>query len=78
MIEFDYSELEGVIVRRFKTRTAFAKAVGKTITRVSLVLNNNAVLNQRDVMEWAETLGVEKDDIGHIFFTRKVHEKVTE
>jgi len=71
---FDYSKLKGLIKQVYDTQGAFAKAVYRSETYISQVLNGKTFMGQDEVQKWAEALGIADRDIGEYFFARKVHE----
>lgn len=72
MAEMDYSKLRGRIRERFGTEQAFAEAMEKTISQMSLLLNGKAVWRQVDIKKACDILGIADDDIGQYFFAEKV------
>ena len=51
--EFDYSKLKGRITEKFGTQSNFAKAVKRTDTYVSMVLNGKTYLDQTEIEKWS-------------------------
>jgi hypothetical protein len=72
MAEMDYSKLRGRIRERFGTEQAFAEAMEKTISQMSLLLNGKAVWRQVDIKKACDILGIGDNDIGQYFFAEKV------
>ncbi len=72
MAEMDYSKLRGRIRERFGTEQAFAEAMEKTISQMSLLLNGKAVWRQVDIKKACDILGIADSDIGQYFFAEKV------
>jgi hypothetical protein len=72
MAEIDYSKLRGRIRERFGTEQAFAEAMEKTISQMSLLLNGKAVWRQVDIKKACDILGIADNDIGQYFFAEKV------
>lgn len=72
MAEMDYSKLRGRIRERFGTEQAFAEAMEKTISQMSLLLNGKAVWRQVDIKKACDLLGIADNDIGQYFFAEKV------
>ena len=68
MIEYDYSELCGLITREFGGQRGFAKALRKSESHVSMVLNNKIFLRQPEMEQWILTLNVDDPDVGRLFF----------
>lgn len=71
---FDTSKLKGKIIEVFGTQGAFAKEIKRSPAFVSGVLNGKAYLEQRDIDQWAELLGISGKELTAYFFTKKVHE----
>jgi hypothetical protein len=71
-MEFDFSKLQGRIVEKFGTRTAFAEKWGKTDRYLSDRLNNKIVMDMVDIHEMCELLDINCVDIPVYFFTPKV------
>lgn len=69
----DTTKLKGRIVEKFGTQGNFAKHIGRTQAFVSYVLNGISQLNQSDVIQWADALEIEPENIGVYFFTKKLH-----
>ena len=72
--EFDYSKLKGRITEKFGTQSSFAKAVKRTDTYVSMVLNGKSYLDQTEIEKWSSALEIECEMLGVYFFTKKVRE----
>jgi hypothetical protein len=71
-MEFDFSKLQGRIVEKFGTRTAFAEKWGKTDRYLSDRLNNKIVMDMVDIHEMRELLDIDWKYITVYFFTPKV------
>lgn len=71
-MEFDFSKLQGRIVEKFGTRTAFSEKWGKTDRYLSDRLNNKIVMDMVDIYEMCELLDINCVDIPVYFFTPKV------
>lgn len=71
---FDYSKLRGRIRELYGTQGEFAKAVGRSLTHISQVLNGKSFLGQDELYKWADALGISDEEIVAYFFARKVHE----
>lgn len=74
MLNFDYSELEGLIVQKYGTQSNFAKAAHISEKSLSDKLNNklDKGLSQKDIKSWAKLLDISADSLPRIFFTEKV------
>lgn len=73
--EFDYSKLKGRITEKFGTQSNFAKAVKRTDTYVSMVLNGKTYLDQTEIEKWSAALDIECEMLGVYFFAKRVHEE---
>ena len=62
------SKLKGRIIEKFGSQGAFAKRINRTQAFISKVLNGLSLLNQKDIVEWAEALEIPIDEIGTYFF----------
>lgn len=69
---FDYSKLEGRIIEKFKTRSAFADVLGWTKSRVSSRLNGRVAFSTDEISLWCNVLGIPADKVTLYFFTLKV------
>lgn len=65
---FNYSKLEGKIVEVFKTRAAFAKALGIAEETLSRKLNNKSLFTHEEMCKSCELLGIEVNEIPAYFF----------
>ncbi|MBO7693754.1 MAG: DUF739 family protein [Methanobrevibacter sp.] len=72
---FDTSKLRGRIVEKFGTIDAFSSNTSLTRASVSDYLNGKKTLNQKDMNEWMELLGIEESDIFDYFFAKKVDKR---
>ena len=57
---------------------AFADALGRSGTFISLALNNKTAFGMADINKACFVLGIAQEDVGRIFFTPKVTECVTD
>lgn len=73
---FDYSDLIGRIIAKFKTRKAFAKAVGFSENTISQKLSGKMAITTDDIVKWSspEFLDIANSDIPEYFFKEKVQE----
>jgi plasmid maintenance system antidote protein VapI len=51
------SKLRGLIAEKFKTKTAFAKFLGVSTTKVSHVVQGKYILDPPEQAQWARALG---------------------
>ena len=68
---FDYRKLEGRIVEKFGTRSAFAVAAGFTNTQLSARLNNKVFFDSDEIVRMSrpELLDIPAVEIPVYFFT---------
>ena len=71
---FDTSKLKGRIIEMYGTQGAFAKAIDRTDTYVSLVLKGKAYPDNREIDKWCTALEIDTEDIGAYFFMPKLCE----
>ena len=69
---FNYNKLRGKIVEVFGTQDNFAKKLGISTNALSRKLNNKISLSQKEVIQWAELLGICEKDYKAYFFTIEV------
>ncbi len=69
---YDYSKLLGKIKECGFTQETLAKHIGIAESSMCLKLNNKAKWNQIEVSLICEALGIESEEIGAYFFTKKV------
>lgn len=76
-MEFDYSELRGRIVSKFKTIKAFAEAYGLSCVTMSKKLNGKVAISMDDIVKMSdpEFLDIKPSEYHRYFFTKKVHVK---
>ncbi len=77
-MEHDYNELRGLIRAKLGTEQAFAEALGRSGTFISLALNNKTAFGMADINKACFVLGIAQEDVGRIFFTPKVTDCVTD
>lgn len=71
-MEKDFSKLIGLIAEKFKSRTAFCRAWGKTPEYLSRRLNNITEFDAEDMIEIIGLLGIDPQNINTYFLTPKV------
>lgn len=71
-MEFDFSKLQGRIVEKYGTRSAFAEAWGKTESFLSNRLNNRIHFDLVEIHEICGLLDIAYVDIPAYFFVVKV------
>lgn len=71
-MEKDFSKLIGLIIEKFKTRTAFCKVWGKTPEYLSRRLNNITEFDAEDIIEIITILGIDPRNVNTYFLTLKV------
>lgn len=72
MADMDYSKLRGRIRERYVTEQAFAEAMGKTVSQMSLLLNGKAIWRQDDIRRASGLLEIADGEIGSYFFADRV------
>lgn len=70
--QFDYSKLLGRIKEKGHTLQTFAKALGISLSTLSLKLSNKAYFKQGEMNQACVVLEFDKAEIGVYFFTQKV------
>ena len=76
-MEFDYSELRGMIVAKFGTCAKFAKAVNIDPATLSIKLKRTD-FKGREVVDICEALNIPSEAVGRVFFTPRVKDSLTE
>jgi hypothetical protein len=71
-LSFDYSILSGKIVEKYRTRSAFAKAMGISERTLSVKLNNKIGFRQCEMSRACELLDISESAIPAVFFTEEV------
>ena len=71
-LEFDYSKLLGRIKEKGYTLKTFAKAIGISLSTLSLKLSNKAYFKQCEMDNASNVLEFDRAEIGVYFFTQKV------
>ena len=71
-MSFNYSKLNGRIVEKYGTQSAFAKKLNVSERTLSLKLNNRIFFKQNEILSICELLGLSGNDIKTYFFTQKV------
>lgn len=71
-VKFDFSKLNGRIIEKFGTRTAFADACNISYNSLSKKLNNHTEFNDKDRVKMLNLLDIKNEEIGSYFFTLKV------
>lgn len=70
---FDFSELLGLIIAKYGSRAAFAKAMGMKETVLSGRLLNKTNFTPDEILQACELLGIPLTDIHRFFYTLKFH-----
>jgi hypothetical protein len=68
---FDYAKLRGAIREHFGTEGSYAKAIGRSPNYVSKVFQGKSCFSAADISKSADVLGIERDEIGIYFFTKR-------
>ena len=71
---FDYSKLRGRIREKFKTESAFGKAMGLSHNSISKKLNGRIMFVQDEIDRAIVLLEIPDDEISTYFFTPKVQD----
>lgn len=66
----DYSKLIGRIIEKFRTRNAFAQAMGISERTLSLKLNSKTEWRQTDIEKACKLLGIAVNEMTQYFFVR--------
>lgn len=69
---FDFRKLEGRIIEKYKTRIAFAAAMGLNPSALSARLNGKISFQAGEIVKAQELLQIAPEEIGAYFFTPKV------
>lgn len=72
-MNFDFSELAGRIVAKFKTNQAYAKAAKMSKSSLSMKLNGKTPWTANDIHTAMLLLEIPPDELVKYFFTVKVH-----
>jgi len=67
-MSYDYSKLIGRIIEKFKTRRAFAEALGISEKSLSAKLSNKLPFKQREIKLASNLLKIEDNEVGAYFF----------
>lgn len=73
-IEYDFDKLRGLIREKFKNESVFARKIGISAASLSSKLNNRTDFTAEDITRSCDedVLDVELEEIGSLFFTRKL------
>lgn len=71
-MSFEYGKLRGLIVEKYGSIEAFAKAVNLSSVTVSKYLNNKVPWKQTNINEAVRALDIPPEDISLYFFTPRV------
>lgn len=66
---YNYDRLKGRICEKYRTRQAFAEAMGLGNTALSFKLNNKSEWSQGEILKAISLLGLQSDDIETYFFS---------
>lgn len=67
--QFERNKLRGRIVERYRTQTAYARALGITKDALSRKMTGKNGMSQDDIVRWCDLLDIDRDEIGEYFFT---------
>lgn len=65
---FNRAKLKGRIIEKYGSQMIFATRIKRTQAFISKVLNNQSILTERDIKDWAEALDIPVNEIGTYFF----------
>lgn len=71
-MSFDYSKLRGKIIEKYGTINNFSRAYGISLNSMSRKIQNKSRFSSDDIVKISNLLGIDKNDIGDYFFTKKV------
>lgn len=69
---YDYSELTGLIIAKFRTQSAFAAAMHMSERSLSLKLNNRVPFTQPEIDKAVDLLSIKPTQVGRYFFAKNV------
>lgn len=69
---FDFDKLKGLIVEKYGTRAAFAKAMGLNPGQLSVRLSGQTPFKTAEIVQAVKLLEIDSAEIGLYFFTPKV------
>ena len=70
---FDFSELSGLIVAKYRTRKQFATAANISPASLSMKLNGKTPWTSEEIITAQTLLDFPPEEINRYFFTTKVH-----
>ena len=70
---FDFSDLNGLIVAKYRTRKKFADAANMSQASLSMKLNGKTPWTSNEIFTAQTLLGFPPEEINRYFFTPKVH-----
>lgn len=73
-MRYDYSSLNGLITEKFRTNSAFAKAMNISERSLSLKLNNKVPFKQPEIDMAVDLLSINPEKISRYFFTKEVQQ----
>lgn len=68
---FDYSKLKGRIIEIYGTQSNFLTYLNMTEVTFIKTMKNIRYFNQNEIMDVLKLLGLNVEDIGEYFFSRK-------
>lgn len=71
-VTYDYSRLQGRIVRMYGTRARFARLLGLTPTSFSKKLHNKTHFTSQEISRMIDLLDVADEDVVYYFFLQNV------
>ncbi len=67
---YNYDKLNGLIIEKYKTKGAFAMAMGLSERSLSLKLNNKVSFKQPEIDKAVELLSINPKNIVYYFFVK--------
>lgn len=67
-MSFNYNKLRGKIIEVFGSQEKFSEALGISNNALSKKLNNKTKLSQKEIVKWAEMLGIPDTEYKTYFF----------
>lgn len=71
-MSFDFSELKGKIIAKYKSQSNFSKRLGVSEITLSKKMNNKTHFSSDDIAKICDLLSISQEEIGIYFFTPKV------
>ena len=69
-MQYDYSMLRAKIIEKYRTLTAFCKALDITYPSLCAKMHSKRSFTQREIEDCCQLLKIPKSKIGYYFFTK--------